>query len=141
MTTSSPSTKNMSALPIADGKVADSGDDELVEFRCGKALLSQLALYLHCFCYRKSEYANGDSYEGAYAPHFFSSTIANLLLGEYVGSLRHGQGTYRYAASGDVYTGTYVRGSPNGQGTFKFGNGNRYEGALFHPYCGLIVMH
>jgi hypothetical protein len=40
--------------------------------------------------------------------------------------LKHGNGTDKFEATGDTYTGEYLNGQPNGKGTYTWKNGQFY---------------
>lgn len=63
------------------------------------------------------------AYSAVASTHHYGqhATTASLPLHTYAGFFDadafHGQGTYYYAASGDVYSGAWVRGQKSGEGT------------------------
>lgn len=57
-------------------------------------------------------YRNDDKYEG-----------------EFVGSKKHGLGTYRYADSGELYVGQFQQDFREGEGEYSERNGNFYKGS------------
>ena len=59
------------------------------------------------------------------------STLVHLLM-----EARTGEGTYTWASSGDVYTGTFVDGARTGEGTYTFGGNSSWSGDV---YTGAFV--
>jgi|GEM_PF-1969457 len=89
------------------------------------------------------EYANRDTYSGSVRNEkrhgegtYTFAASGNVYTGAWVDDARTGEGTFTWAASGDVYTGAWVDGARTGEGTYTFGGNSSWSGDV---YTGAFV--
>jgi hypothetical protein len=68
----------------------------------------------------KLTYPNGDIYHGEFVDNQVEHTRTHSIL-PLTHVQIHGQGTYTYKASGDVYSGMFEHGTKQGEGIYEFG--------------------
>ena len=64
---------------------------------------------------------------GRYKVEFSKASKGDVLEGEWLNGVLHGQATYNYA-NGDKYVGAFKDGSSHGQGTYTHSSGEKYVG-------------
>jgi hypothetical protein len=72
-------------------------------------------------------FANWTNCWGRYQVELHKDYKGDVLEGEWLNGLQHGQGTYTYA-NGDKYVGNFKNGKSHGQGTYTYPSGDKHVG-------------